>query len=252
MKDLDGYQKGILIVMVVMALIFAFLYPKTISKVGYLYEDTILVATQQDGATVYAGKIQSQQAQFTVRDQTVSFRYGEKDYGEYTLKYDPTAVPKENGAASAMTGIEIRHDGAIFFRGGVLESSFGRFLYNEDGSAYVVVRATSSNGSVTDEDGNGIDSMTPSVWTIYGLLNEPELTHKGNGVFWFLGALVCGVNALYIFFAEELFYFKMSFRVRDAELAEPSEWEIATRYIGWTGMVLAALIIFVVGLQQIA
>lgn len=251
MKDLNGYQKGILIVMVAMALVFAFIYPSTISKVGYSYMDTILVATQKDGAVVYAGKIQGQQAQFTVRDQIVSFRYGEKDYGEYTLKYDPTAVPRENGAASSMTGIEIDHNGEIFFRGGVLESSFGRFLYNEDGSAYIVVRATGSNGSGTDEDGNVIDSMEPSVWTIYGLLNEPELTHKGNGFFWFLGALVCGVNALYIFFAEELFYFKMSFRVRDADLAEPSEWEIAGRYIGWTGMVLAALVIFVVGLQQI-
>lgn len=251
MKDLNGYQKGILIVMVAMALVFAFIYPSTISKVGYSYMDTILVATQKDGAAVYAGKIQGEMAQFTVCDQTVSFRYGDKDYGEYTLKYDTTAIPKENGAASSMTGIEIDHNGEIFFRGGVLESGFGRSLYNEDGSAYIVVRATGSNGIITDKDGNVIGSMEPSVWTIYGLLNEPELTHKGIGFFWFLGALLCGMNALYIFFADELFYWKMAFRVRDAELVEPSEWEIAGRYIGWTGMVLAALCIFIAGLQII-
>lgn len=252
MEDLNNYQKSILIVMVVMALIFAFLYPKTISKVGYLYEDTILVPTQQDGATVYAGKIQGQQAQFTVRDQTVSFRYGDKDYGEYTLQYVPEAVPKENGAASSMTGVVIRHNGEIFFRGGVLESRLGRSFYNEDGSSLYSVIVTTSNGVTMDENGKVIDQMEPTVRMIYELLNEPELTHKGNGFFWFLGALVCGINALYIFFAEELFYFKMSFRVRDAELAEPSEWEVATRYIGWTVMVLAALYIFAVGLQQIA
>lgn len=249
MGDLNGYQKGILIVMVVMALIFAVIYPLTISKVGYSYKNTILVASQKDGATVYAGKLEGQQAQFTVRDQTVSFRYGDKDYGEYTLKYDPTAVPKENGAASSMTGIEIRHDGQIFFRGGVLESNFGRSLYNEDGSLDNSVSITISNGVTMDENGKVIDRMAPSVWTIYELLNEPELTHKGAGLGWFLGAFVCVMNAVGIFMADELFYWKMSFRVRDAELAEPSEWEVACRYIGWTSMVLAALYIFIIGLR---
>lgn len=249
MEDLNGYQKGILIVMVVMALIFAFLYPKTISKVGYLYEDTILVPTQQDGATVYAGEIQDQQAQFTVRDQSVSFRYGEKDYGEYTLKYDPTAVPKENGAASAMTGIEIRHDGEIFFRGGVLESSRGSYLYNEDGSPDYSIIVIGSDGVKMDGDGNVIDEMAPSASTIYKLLNEPELTHKGAGIVWFYGVLICVYNAVTIIWADVLFRWQLFFRVRDVDQVEPSEWEIACRYISWTVMVLGALYIFVLGLQ---
>ena len=44
-KSLNNYQKGILAFMIAMALIFAVIYPKTISKVGYSYNDAILVQT---------------------------------------------------------------------------------------------------------------------------------------------------------------------------------------------------------------
>ena len=56
-KSLNGYQKGILIFMIAMALIFAVIYPKIISRVGYRYNDAILVPTQENGNTVYSGKI---------------------------------------------------------------------------------------------------------------------------------------------------------------------------------------------------
>ena len=56
-KTLNYYQKGIIIVMVAMALIFAVIYPKTISRVGYRYNDEILVPNQENGNTVYSGKI---------------------------------------------------------------------------------------------------------------------------------------------------------------------------------------------------
>ena len=42
-KSLNNYQKGILVFMIAMALIFAVIYPKTLSKVGYNYNDAILV-----------------------------------------------------------------------------------------------------------------------------------------------------------------------------------------------------------------
>ena len=51
-KNLNKYQKGVLIFMAIMALIFAVIYSKTISKVGYRYKDSILVPTQENGQTV--------------------------------------------------------------------------------------------------------------------------------------------------------------------------------------------------------
>ena len=44
--------------MVAMILIFAVIYPKTISRVGYRYNDEILVPNQENGNIVYSGKNQ--------------------------------------------------------------------------------------------------------------------------------------------------------------------------------------------------
>ena len=120
-KDLNYYQKGILIIMIVMAVIFAVIYPKTISRVGYRYNDAILVPTQENGNTVYTGKIQGEQAKFVVSNNTVVFNYGEKSYGRYTLKEDPTAIPKDEELAERMIGVEIRNDDKTLFRGGILD-----------------------------------------------------------------------------------------------------------------------------------
>ena len=57
-KGLNRYQKGLLIFMIVMVLIFAVIYPVTISRVGYRYNDAILVPTLEKGKTIYTGKIQ--------------------------------------------------------------------------------------------------------------------------------------------------------------------------------------------------
>ena len=42
-KDLNLYQKGILALMLAMALIFAVVYHVTIARVGILYQDVIFV-----------------------------------------------------------------------------------------------------------------------------------------------------------------------------------------------------------------
>ena len=201
-KSLNWYQKGILIFMLAMSLIFAVIYPKTIARVGYRYNDAILVPTQENGDTVYSGKIKGEQAEFLV------------------------------------------------FRGGVLDFGDSYYLYNEDGTldnfgfSYV-----SSDGIERDENGNVIDRMEPSASTIYELLNEPELTHKGEAYVWCGATFICILNALTIFFADELFCWDLAFRIRNVDNAEPSEWEIAGRYIGWTVMTIMALVIFIVGLR---
>lgn len=48
------------------------------------------------------------QASFTVsEDQTVVFRYGDKTYDTYTVKEDPSAVPKNTELSEDLTGIEL-------------------------------------------------------------------------------------------------------------------------------------------------
>ena len=48
-KNLNYYQKGVLILMIAMALVFAVVYSTTISRVGFEYHDTILVPSQENG-----------------------------------------------------------------------------------------------------------------------------------------------------------------------------------------------------------
>ena len=225
-KGLNGYQKGLLIFMAVMTLIFAIIYPITISRVGYRYNDAILVPIQDNGKTIYTGKIQGKQAQFIVsEDNSVVFQYGDKSYGTYTMKEDPTAIPKDREDVEKMTGIEIRKGKELLFRGGVQYTGYSYWLYNEAGELESLgISVYTSYGVEYDENGNIVDRMEPSAATIYELLKEPELTHKGEGFAWFGAVFICVLNVLTILFADELFRWNLAFQIRNVENAEPSDW----------------------------
>ena len=250
-KSLNGYQKGLLIFMTAMTLIFAIIYPITISRVGYRYKDAILVPIQDNGKITYTGKIQGKQAQFIVsEDKSVVFQYGDKNYGTYTMKEDPTAIPRDKEVAEEMTGVEIRNGDKLLFRGGVWDTGYSYWFYNEDGTLENLgISVYTCYGVEYDENGNIIDRMEPSAATIYELLNEPELTHKGEPLAWFGTVFICILNALTMLFADELFRWNLVFQIRNVEKAEPSDWEIAQRYIVWTVMAIMALVLFIIGLQ---
>ena len=74
------------------------------------------------------------------------------------------------------------------------------------------------------------------------------LIYKGSFLEWFGGALFCIIAVVTILFADELFYIRMSFRVENINDVEPSDLEIARRYIGWTLEPIIALAIFLMGL----
>lgn len=240
-KVLGRYQKILLLLMAVMILAFTVIYPIVTARSGFLYEGTILVPSEEDGCTVYSEKIYGTAATFTVSaDKTVIFQYGNTVYGPYTVKEDPTAIPKDSDLQTQMTGIELRCGGEIVFRGGVVNSGDWRMLYNEDGSFDLLrsITATMSDGT-----------MEPSVSTILDLTDGPALTHKGTWLGWFGGVLICVIAALAMLFADELFRWNASFLVRNAEEAEPSDWEIAGRYITWTALPVMAAVIFILGLK---
>lgn len=246
-KSLNRYQKCILILMLVMTITFGVLYSVTTSRVGFAYQGAILVVSQENGNTIYSGKINWEPACFTVSaDKTVVFQYGEKTYGPYTAREDPTAIPKDNGFIEYMTGVEILRGNSVFFRGGVLKTINGYWLYNADGITYSYVNY---DGIARDENGALLDPMAPSAATIFTLMHDPQLTHKGQWLAWFGGVLLCVLNAFSMLFEDELFRWNMAFRIRYADEAEPSDWEIAGRYICCTILVIVALAVFVLGLQ---
>lgn len=250
-QNLNSYQKGILIVMLILSLVFGAVYLKTIARVGFEYNDAILVPTQEQDSTLYSGKIQGKPACFTVSGQTVIFQYGDRTYGPYTLKEDPSAVPKDEQWHESMTGIEVWEADAVLFRGGILDLGDFYWLYSEDGTSdsMIGISYVTSDGIERDENGNPIDRMRPSVSDLYDLTHNPKLTHMGEALAWFGAVFICILNAVSILFADELFRFNLAFQIRDVTYAEPSDWEIMGRYIGWTFLTIMALVLFVMGLQ---
>lgn len=242
-KNLGRYQKAILILMSIMVLGFAVLYGVTVSREGFAYQNAILVPNEENGNTTYSGKIQGNQAVFTVTaSKTVTFQYGDKVYGPYTAKKDPTAVPKDSNMANVLTGVELRCGKEVVFRGGVWKGTDHWLLVDENDSF-------AGDGSIISENANAVDPMEPSASTVLELMGGPELEHKGQWIGWFGGVLLCAMTAVSILFADELFYLSMAFKVRDAESAEPSDWVLASRYIAWTVMPAVALLLCIVGLQ---
>ena len=248
-KNLNRYQKCFLLIMLLMSLVFTILYPITISRVGYEYKNSILVPTQENNNIIYSGKIHGTQAHFTVsEDKTLVFQYGDKTYGPYTLKEDSGAIPQNDDMSEYMTGVELRCGENILFRGGVLQTADSYWLYNEDGNDYEF-SYMAEDETERDADGNIIDPDEPSTGNILELMNDPVLTHKGNWTTWFVALAICVFNAISILYADELFRWNLAFQIRDTYGAEPSDWEIAGRYVNWIILIFVALIIYIIGLN---
>lgn len=252
---LDRFQKVLLLVLSAMAAVFAVLYGVTVSKIGFLYRDVILIPHTENGSTVYAGKLQGAEAAFTVTaDKTVTFRWGDREYGPYTAAEDPSAIPKddESGMSELMTGVELLCGDEVLFRGGVLRSGQELLLFQEDGSwADFGIYATMSDGTVIDGDGNEVDQMEPSPQAILRLMDGPELTHRGVLPAYFGGVLLSLPVGLSILFADELFRWDLRFRIRSPESAEPSDWELFSRKLGWTVAVILIFVLYLIGLTDV-
>lgn len=246
-QELDGYQKLLIFALLAMFLLFTVLCAVTTSRVGYEYMGAILAHSNDNGTAVYSGEIKGKQACFTVTsDRVITFTYGDKTYGPYTVKEDPTAIPKDTLCTE---GIEIREGEEIFFRGSYYFLGGFRFFENEDGTTISPITVTSDNGITMDENGNIIDTMEPSLHTILAMHEGPKLTNKGSWGMWFFSTLLMGFTIVSILFADALFRMGLSFRVKNPDMAEPTDWEVATRYIGWTLGAIVVLVIYIKALQ---
>lgn len=247
-RSLDRFQKIILTALVVMAVVFAGIYGITASRVGFAYRDTILVPRQVDGATLYEGRLGDSDCTFTVTADTVTLVCG-KTYGPYTLREDPTAVPADDPMAPQMTGIEILEGSRRFFRGSVMPFADSFMLCDADGAPFFTATVTMSDGTQVDMNGSTVNPYKPTPHTIVELLHGPELTHKGYWPVLVMGIFVSLVMAVDILFCDELFRFRLSFRVQDTCNAEPSDWELMRRKIGWSLCPIIIFFLYLYGLQ---
>lgn len=252
-QSLTRYQKALVALLGAMFLIFSVLYPILTKQEGYYFKDAFLLHHTDVDSTVYTGRVHRQKLTVTVTaDKVVTFRYKDRTYGPYTAQEDPSAIP-DNNAAQNMTGVEILEDGHVFFRGGVLGDGKGHsqmYLFPEDGGMYGIGFSYRGNDGVErDYTGAPVDKQAPTALHILELLNGPELIRRGDGRLWFAGLFLSVVNTWSILFADEVFRRNMSWRVRNVEAIEPSDWEIGSRYVAWTILTLAIFAIYILGLR---
>ena len=252
-KSLNTYQKCILALLAAMFVIFTAAYFIVSSKMGFEYKDAILQPQYDNGTTVYTGRIKRKDAVFTItEDKVVTFNYGDKTYGPYTAVEDPTAIPKDFEHKKNMTGVELREGNKVVFRGAVIPNSginSDLMLIDEEGFPEGFDITFSDGYNTYDGDGNIVDEMKPSATAIIELMSEPELTSNGDWQIWFYCVLISVITAVSILFADELFRWNLSFQIRNVERAEPSEWEIAGRYIGWTAFTIVVFVFYIFGLK---
>lgn len=250
-KNLNGYQKALIIIMIVAVMVFSIIYPKTVSRVGFRYNNEIFVpAVNDDSSITYSGRLDGKDARFVVSadKKTVEFCHGEDVYGIYSVAEDASAIPKNHQNAGKMTGIEIRDGEEILFRGGIYKYGSDNFhLYPTNGKYDSML----SDPYIQNKGFKSTDDTTskPNAYTVLALMGSPELTHKGSKVIWFSVSVLCLFNALSMIFFNDLFRFDMFFQVRDPESAEPSDFYIMSSYIAWTLITILSVPLFIFGLQ---
>lgn len=253
------YQKGIIILLSVAAVAFLAIYFALSFRTGIKYEDEFFRFDEVDGNKTYSGTIDGQKCCFTVTpDKTMTFRCGEKVYGPYVVKEDPTAAPEDDTLSpyykdKHITGLEILQGDDVFFRGGLvgyLGDVSGIELLNENGEdANSSVTVTMSDGRVIDSSGNVIDQMAPTAHNIiYFLYSDIKCANYIYWFCWWAGLLLSLIVVVSILFADELFRLALVFRVRDSYQVEPSDLVIAGRYISWTIAVIAIIRVYFIGL----
>lgn len=253
-KALNTYQKFVLILLVFMFIAFTFAYFVVSSREGYSYRGEILIPKEEQGSITYTGRVDREKLKITVTsNKEVTFQYDEKVYGPYIAKEDCSAIPEGLVGEMDLIGVEILERDKIFYRGGVsynVGSPSGIVLFDEEGNVNGFgIYYASSDGIERDIYGNPIDPLEPSATEILKLMGTPELISKGDWQLWFYGLLISGMTVVHILFADEIFRWNLAFQIRDAERAEPSEWEITGRYIAWTLLPICALVIYIIGLN---
>ena len=251
-KKLGKYQKAVLLALVVIIAVFTVIYAVTISRVGYLYHETIFVPEKVDGTTIYSANYRGNKCRFIVSDDdSIVFETAGSKYGPYSFREDPTAIPTGSGFADVMKGLEVKYDNKVIFRGGVVKVSDRQYwVYNEDGT--LADKSSPLDGDhevIVDGNGKVIDRNTLFVCGITDLMLGPELTHLGSWLAWFGNVVYCAIIAASVIYADELFRWNLSFQIKNYDKAEPADWEITGRYFAWAAFTIMAVYLFMLGLK---
>lgn len=243
-RGFSPFQRALLVILAAMILGFGAATLILGGQKGFEYQDTLLRFTQEGEVRRYAGKMDRERAEFTVQPGgTVEYRWGEEAYGPYQVTEEPSAAPEHY-----MTGLEIRQEDQVLFRGG-LSSGTWPVLYDEKGEPFEFLSITyGTSGGKVYANGRELTSRDlhePGLTTVARLvLQEPELTHRGNFGLYLLVTLLAVFNMFQICFPGLVFRWSIMWHVRNPEAAEPSDWYLFSMRAGWVVLTVTAAVLY--------
>lgn len=253
-KESSVLQKAGMIASVVMVVVFAVLYIISYNRVGVLYKDKFFVKSEENGNTVFSGRIDLKEAVLTVRpDGTLYYRYDGKEYAPYRIVSDPTVIPassplSEKRVQQYVEGVCIYQGDDLLFRGGLYRiSTVGYILCDTNGELLLSNIDVDKRPNPFDS-GHTYDPVMPSVFDIISLVKGPQIVRRCFPTFYILGVIISVYNVLSILFEDELFRLKLGFSVHNPAAAAPSDWELFKRKTSYIAIPVAILVVFTMGL----
>lgn len=205
------------------------------------YGNGYLRYEQQGEAAVYSGKADGHKVKYVVSPGSVVEYWldGELD-STYTVTEDPTAIPQTEETArhdpDFFTGVEVRKGDEVWFRGAYSPYS-SYWLLDEEGNNLAISISFGSESSLPEP--------TPGV--ILRFAQGPEVSPRHHLDFILWGLLLSAICLVSLLFEDQLFRWDLYFRVRDPYNAEPSEWELFSRWAGWVTMTGVAALAYALG-----
>lgn len=236
-------------VIAVMIVAFSIIYPVIMSIKGIEFRGDFLTKKEVQGDVTYTDGYTSitvyddQRIKYKCYNRFTGDGYKDIIYGPYSWTEDPSAMPVETNDGSLSSddfiGVTIMEGDKLYFRGAVAKN--GYMIYNAGGTAESSVVVTLG----TDR------AYPPGIADIVSFIVGPQLTNRGNILFYIYGIVICIIAVINMLFPDELFKLAMWPRVRNLYDIEPSDWELTARVIGWYVFTIGAFVVFVMGLTMV-
>lgn len=244
-SEMSRYRRVLLLVMAAEILVFFIANVLAFLRPGLEYQDTLLYPRTEGELQIYQGRVDGETARFTITPGgEVSYQWGEYTYGPYQISEDPSAVPD---GYEGSQGIEIRLGDEVLFRGCYLPSSTFPLIQEDGESLWEDSNIYMISGEKIWRNGQEIterEYREPSLSALARVALGTELTRQGNILLYLLITVLAVFNVLQICFPGLFFRRYIRWRVRDPELAEPSDFYIAMERMEWVVLAIVCLVLY--------